>query len=118
MEEISQDFTIMWKNEKSVDVHISDNRRDVTIRKYLTGASKQPFMGGPVNMTRIYNFLKSRCYEDNYAGLDEVLEKAGMTWNNPWEWCKITHGVTYDDFLWIRYPDENDIKWEDVKVRD
>lgn len=36
--------------------------------------------------------------------------------NNPWEWVRISHGVMFDDFLWIRFPGEN-LTWEDVKIR-
>ena len=111
------DFVIMYKNEKSTDVHIDDDTKQVTIVKYLDSVGKQPFLGGKVNINRIYDFLKSRCYEDCYADLNNVLEAAGMTWNNPWEWCRQSHGVTWDDFLWIKYPGE-EITWEDVKVRD
>ena len=45
-----------------------------------------------------------------------ALERVGLSENNPWKWCRISHGVTYEDFFWIRFEDE-DIQWKDVRVR-
>ena len=65
---------------------------------------------------RFYMFMKDRCYEDGRADLPQILAAAGMTENDPYEWCKRTHGVTYDDFFWIKY-DGEEIAWKDVKLR-
>ena len=46
-----------------------------------------------------YNFLKDRCHEDGRADLHEILAQAGMTENNPYQWVRLTHGVTWDDFF-------------------
>lgn len=110
-------FSIMWKNEVSSDVYLSNDKKYVHVRKYTSTPGKQPFMGGDINTSRIYDFLKSRCYEDNYAGLKEVLKTANLNDNNPWKWCKHSHGVTWDDFLWIKYPEETNLTWNDVKCR-
>lgn len=47
-------------------------------------------------------------------GVKEIT--VGLSENNPWKWCRISHGVTYEDFFWIRFEDE-DIQWKDVRVR-
>ena len=46
----------------------------------------------------------------------KILAAHGLTENNPYEWCRKTHGVMYNDFWWIKFPGET-IKWDDVKVR-
>ena len=67
-------------------------------------------------MKRVYDFLKSRCYEDERADLKEILDQAGLKSNNPWKWARITHGVTYEDFFWIKFDGEI-LTWEEVKIR-
>lgn len=104
----------MYKNEKVADVVIQDKK--VSIKKYTEVYYKQPFLSSKENIFYVYDFLKSRCYEDGRADLNEILAQAGLTCNSPWHWIRITHGVTYDDFWWIKFPGEK-ISWEDVKIR-
>jgi len=106
----------MHMNEPVTDIHISDDKKMVEIIKLIPDSIRQPFSGTKLDLERVYNFLKDRCYEDGRADIKEILAQAGLESNNPWEWMKITHGVTYEDLFWIRFPDEN-LTWEDVKLR-
>lgn len=107
-------FTVMHKNNPVADVFISDNHKQVKIEKLVPDSIIQPFGGNNTSLERVYAFLKSRCYEDCRADIDEILKQANLMSNNPWEWNKITHGVMCDDQLWIKYEDEN-LCWEDVR---
>lgn len=109
-------FTVMHMNEPVAVVELSDDKKKVDIKKLVPDSIKQPFSGSKLDLERVYNFLKGRCYEDGRSDLNEILRQAGLTYNNPWEWVKITHGVTYEDLFWVRFPGEV-ITWEDVKVR-
>lgn len=109
-------FTVMHKNTPVAEVTVSDNKKNVRIKKLMPDSLYQPFGGDKLDLERVYLFLKSRCYEDGRADLKQILAEAGMTENNPWKWVKITHGVMYDDFFWIRFENET-ITWEDVRVR-
>jgi len=109
-------FTVMHQDEPVAEVFVSDDKKTVHIKKLIPDSIKQPFSGNKLNLERVYNFLKSRCYEDGRADLPEILSQAGLQSNNAWKWVRITHGVTYEDMFWIKYPDEN-INWEDVRVR-
>lgn len=109
-------FTVMYKDEAAAEVAVSDDKKNVHIKKIIPDSIKQPFCGNKLGLERVYNFLKSRCYEDGRADLPEILKQAGLTGNNPWKWCRISHGVTYDDFFWVRFPGEK-LEWKDVKIR-
>ncbi|WP_333649028.1 hypothetical protein [Lacrimispora sp.] len=109
-------FTVMHMDEPVANVTISEDKKNVEIQKLVPDSIKQPFGGNKLNLERVYDFLKGRCYEDGRADLQEILLQAGLASNNPWEWVKITHGVTYEDMFWVRFPDE-DLTWEDVRVR-
>lgn len=109
-------FTVMHLDEPVAHVSVSDDKRKVSIRKLVPDSYKQPFCGNREDIFRVYDFLKSRCYENERADLKQILESTGMASNNPWEWVKKTHGVTYDDFIWIRFPGET-LQWKDVAIR-
>lgn len=109
-------FTVMHRNEPVAQVEISDDHKKVQIKKLIPDSLVQPFGGNDLSINRVYYFLKSRCYEDGRADLPEILRQAGLKENNPWEWNRITHGVTWEDDLWIRY-DQEELHWEDVRWR-
>lgn len=109
-------FTVMHLNEPVALVELSEDKKKVDIHKLVPDSIRQPFSGSKLDLERVYNFLKGRCYEDSRSDLEEILHQASLTYNNPWEWMKITHGVTYEDLFWIRFPGET-ITWEDVRVR-
>lgn len=106
----------MHLNEPVATVKLSEDKKKVEIIKLVSDSIKQPFGGNRQDLERVYDFLEERCYEDGRADLKSILEQAGLESNNPWEWIKLTHGVTYEDLLWIRFPDET-LTWEDVNVR-
>lgn len=110
------EFTVMCLDRPAAYVRISENKHKVEITKLIPDSIWQPFSGSKLDLERVYDFLKGRCYEDCRADLPEILKQAGMKENNPWEWMKITHGVTYEDMFWIRFPGET-LTWNEVKVR-
>lgn len=112
---MSYNFTVYHENIPVAKVSISNNHKRVFIEKLIPDGIMQPFSGNKLDLERVYNFLKSRCYEDNYAGLEDVLKKQEMSSNDPWEWNRKTHGVTWEDFFWMKFDDEEDVRWEDIK---
>ena len=114
MKQFVSDFTVLYKDLPVAEVLISGT--DIKIKKYVSDSCIQPFGGERQDMARVYEFLESRCYENGRMDLEEILAQVGMSWNNPWEWVYLTHGVTWEDYLWIRFPGE-DLQWEDVRIR-
>jgi len=111
---MSYEFTVYHENTAVATVFVSDNHKEVFIKKLVPDSIIQPFCGDKLDLERVYSFLKARCYEDTYIGLDEVLKNYNMLSNNPWEWNRKTHGVTWEDFFWIKF-DGEDLTWEDVR---
>lgn len=109
-------FTVMCENIPVAKVFVSDDRKEIKIEKLVADSIRQPFGGDDVSVERVYGFLKSRCYEDGRADLEEILLQAHLETNDPWKWNKITHGVMWEDQIWIRFEGE-DLCWEDVRWR-
>ena len=106
-------FDVMWKDELITSVYITENRKRIDIIKYSDDIVKQPFWGGKVDIHRIYEFIEYRCFEEARPDKMKLLHAIGLDEYNPWEIVKKTHGRLYEDFLWIRFPEE-DLTWKDV----
>ncbi|MCD8131710.1 MAG: hypothetical protein LUE16_10640 [Lachnospiraceae bacterium] len=111
---ITVSFTVLWEDTPVAEIHINNGKPQII--KLVPDGVIQPFGGSRQDMMRVYDFLESRCYENGRADLPEILSQANLQDNNPWEWVKVSHGVTWDDFWWIRFEGE-DIIWKDVRVR-
>lgn len=106
------EYEIFFKDELVMEVSIDENHFNVV--RHTDNEFRLPFY---LETREVFNaFLKSRCYDDNRADLEDILANAGMTSNNPYEWIKASHGVKYDDFFWIREKGEC-VTYKDVKVR-
>ena len=115
-------YHIMHRDTPVADVLTEENNMVISITKFVKDSPMQPFSGVTEKTNRqaltkrFYDFLKDRCYEDNRADLEDILEEAGLTSNNPYEWVHVCHGVTWEDFFWVKFDDE-DVCWDDVRVR-
>ena len=109
-------YYVMCRDELAAIVELSGDRQSILFHKILPDGMLQPFSGSRLDVERFYSFLKSRCYEDGRADLPEILKQAHLKDNNPYNFIRISHGVTYEDDFWIRFEGEN-LKWKDVRVR-
>ena len=60
--------------------------------------------------------LKLRCFDEERTDSHEKLKAMGLKEYRPLDIVRKTHGVSYNDFLWFRFPGEN-ITAKDVLVR-
>lgn len=112
---MNYNFSVLFKDELVAKIIIDTLKHKTSIKRYVLGP-KQPFMCDRQDIHYIYGFLKSRCFEDSRPDLNKILSAHGLKENDPYKWCRKTHGVSYNDFWWIRFPGEN-LTWDDVKVR-
>ena len=112
----STTWHVMYLDEPVCDVTVSSDLRSIRYQKWKEDGILQPFSGTKLDLERFYRFLKSRCYEDDRGDLREILKKAHFQDNDPYAWVRLTHGVTYDDFFWVRTDDEA-CTWDEVKIR-
>lgn len=114
-------FSVLWKNEVVADVSITEEPDGFKtlnfIRRYTDDVGKQPFGGTRLDLPRVYEFLENRWFERGRPDVPWQLEGLGLTEYNPWEIVKKTHGVMFEDFIWVRFEGEK-LVWEDVKIRD
>lgn len=114
LEETNEDFTVLWENEETADVKISENCAYIT--RYTTNPAKQIFSKSKIPLFELGEILKWRCWDEHRENIDKYLYKLGLTTFNPYKICRKTHGVMFQDKIWFRYKGES-LNWDDVKCR-
>ena len=60
--------------------------------------------------------LELRCWDKQRSDITEILAHLGLKEYNPYEIVRKTHGVSYNDYIWFRFPGEK-LTSKDVLVR-
>lgn len=111
------EFSTYWKDKHTSDIIISADRRKVEYYRYSDIPIETPFGFDEPTIEQVNDFLKSRCVPERRSQLPDYLDFLGLSEFNPYEIIRKTHGVMFEDFLWIKFPDE-ELLWENVKIRD
>ena len=107
-------FEVYWKDEITARVYV--RKKDVIISRYTDNPGKQLFAEKKMTRYQLGKIFELRCWEKGRSDIGEILEYLGLSEYNPYEIVKKTHGVSYNDFIWFRFPGEK-ITSKDVLVR-
>ena len=107
-------FTCYWKDEPVSDVCVRGNV--VLIKRYIEHPVKQLFYSDKMDLFQLTEILRTRCWQEERADIDQILKKLGIEYYDPLEIVKRTHGISYNDFLWIQFGGEF-LHWKDVAPR-
>ncbi len=107
-------FEVYWKDEITARVYVK--KKEVIISRYSENPGKQLFAEKKMTRYQLGKILEMRCWEKGRADINEILKHLGLTEYNPYEIVRKTHGVSYNDFIWFRFPGEN-LTSKDVLVR-
>jgi len=107
-------FEVFWKDEITARVHVQEKR--VKISRFTEHPVKQLFAEKTMTRYQLNRILELRCWERERADIDEILAHLGLREYNPYEIVKKTHGVSYNDYIWFRFPGEQ-LTSRDVLVR-
>ena len=66
-----------------------------------------------LTIDNVLDFFKERCFEEERADKDEILNHYGLEVYDPESICRITHGIMCDDDFWIKFDDDS-ISYEDI----
>lgn len=115
IEDLFSDFsqmTVYWKNEITAKVTIGEN--EVSVERLTLNPAKQIFAKETLTRFEFGEIIKWRCWDQNRVNLEEYLSKMGLKEFNPYQICRKTHGVMYQDKIWFKFEGEN-LTWEEVK---
>lgn len=107
-------FEVFWKNELSA--RVSAKGKNVHVSRYIIHPVKQLFSTDYISRNQLNMVLKLRCFEEGRSDVPEILKYLGLKNYVPLDIVRKTHGVSYNDYIWFRFPGEK-ITAEDVLVR-
>lgn len=107
-------FEVYWKDEITARVYVK--AREVIISRFTEHPLKQLFAQRKMTRYQLGKIFELRCPERGRADIDELLRYFGLKEYNPYEIVRRTHGVSYNDYIWFRFPGEK-ITSKDVLVR-
>lgn len=107
-------FDIMHKNE--VIYKIQMTRQNPIVERLTDKKPYKQFYSDNPTTDEVLNWLESRCFPRTRANKDEILKLLGLSEYNVLDIIKCTHGLLWDDFLWVRFPNQ-DIDYNDIKLR-
>ena len=107
-------FEVYWKDEITARVYVKEY--DVTVSRFTDHPLKQIFAQKKMTRYQLNRILELRCWERDRADINELLENIGLQEYNPQEIVRKTHGVSFNDYIWIRFPGEK-LTSKDVLVR-
>ncbi len=115
-EKILEDYTfeVFWDDE--ITARVSVKGSDVQVSRYIIHPVKQIFAADHMTRNQLNEILEMRCWDRNRADIVDILKSLGLDSYNPREIVKKTHGVSYNDYIWFRFPGEQLIG-ADVLVR-
>ncbi len=107
-------FEVYWKDEITARVYVRG--ADVTVSRFTEHPLRQLFAKNKMTRHQLNNILTSRCWDKGRPDIGQLLEKIGLEHYAPREIVRRTHGVSYNDFIWFRFPGE-EITSGDVLVK-
>lgn len=107
-------FEVYWKDEITARVYVK--KKKVVVSRYTENPGKQLFASKEMTRFQLGKILEMRCWEKGRPDINEILNHLGLSEYNPYEIVRKTHGVSYNDFIWFRFPGEK-LTSKDVLVR-
>lgn len=105
----------MYGEETIAKVIVYD--KTVTVENYSDDWVIRPFgiFENP-SYEQFKNWLEKRCFPKTRHNCKELLKSGGISYYNPLEIIKKTHGAMVDDLFWIKFEGE-DLNWNDINPR-
>ncbi|MCM1181211.1 MAG: hypothetical protein NC347_13205 [Clostridium sp.] len=107
-------FEVFWRDEITARVAVRGSR--VHVSRYCNHPLKQLFAQEKMTRHQLNKILEMRCFEKGRGDIRQILDCFGLEEYNPQELVRKTHGVSYNDYIWFRFPGEN-LTAKDVLVR-
>ncbi len=108
-------FEVYWKDDITARVYVKG--KNVTVSRFTENPGKQLFAEKKMTRYQLGKIFEMRCWERERADINEILGNLGLKEYNPYEIVRKTHGVSYNDYIWFRFPGEQ-LTSKDVLVRD
>lgn len=111
------DVDYYYKEELLTKIHIRG--RKVTFENYSDDVLLVAFgVRTEVTYKDLLDFYEDRCFPRERSNAKDLLHDLGLDYYDPELICRKTHGMQFDDFMWLQFSDEPQVKYSDIKIRD
>lgn len=111
------DVMVYFKEEKTCEIHVRNG--NVTFENFMDNPIWLPFgIKKTATMQDLEEFYADRCFPEERANCKDVLRVLDVDYYEPELICRKTHGQQFDDFLWLQFSDEEQVSYQDIKLRD
>lgn len=107
----------MCKDEVYAHIVVNRETGEVQCEEYQDCLELQFFAMRPHTIEYMLKRMEDRTIDRNRSDMRDFLDYLGLKEYNPYEYCRKSHGVSYQDFMWIKWKGET-LTWNDVKVRE
>lgn len=91
----------------------------VTFENYTDFVLDLPFgIRTSATVDDLEEFFEDRCFPRERVNAKDLLHDLGLDYYEPELICRKTHGMQFDDFIWLQFSDEPQVCWNDIKLRD
>lgn len=95
------------------------NGHDVTFKNYSDLVIFLPFgVRTSATYEDLMEYYEDRCFPRTRTGAKELLHDLGLDDYDPELICRKTHGMQFDDFVWLQFSDEPQVEYKNIKIRD
>ena len=90
----------------------------VTCENYQDDVVWKPF-GENDNPTLddLNEFYEWRCFPKERVNCADILRRLNVPFYDGELICRKTHGLQFDDFIWLQFSDEPQVTWDEIKIR-
>lgn len=97
------DIKVYSKEELVSEIYIRGS--SVTFKNY-----NYPAVRTSATVDDLEEFFEDRCFPREQANCKDLLRRLGLDCYEPELLCRKTHGLQFDDFIWLQFSDELQVR--------
>ena len=110
-------LTIYNKMDKVCDIVV--NTSGLTYTTYTDNPINLPFgVNKTPTLKDLDEYFEERCFPRERENCKQILQALDIPTYEPELICRKTHGLQFDDFLWLQFSDEPQVTYDEIKLRD
>ena len=107
-------FDYYHKDDLCSHVEVDTSTGSISVTDYTDEVLFTVFGKRPHTVEELNAFFESRCFPRGRADEKEILEYLGLRQYNPLDIVRITHGVLFGSFSWLKFEGEGELCWDDL----
>lgn len=105
----------MKKDEVTTRIHIT-NVFNISIENFTDNIIDRAFgIKEIITVDDLIELYKSRIFPESRGNCKDILKAMNLQCYEPSSIIKITKGFSHEDYYWLRFPKDKDLKYEDVR---